>query len=50
MTEQAPEPTGDEIPDGTQIPVETDFDLGVEEGDAGVDDDGTEEWYEQGED
>jgi hypothetical protein len=43
MTEQYPEPTDDETPDGTQLP--TADDLPDEEGDAGVEDDGTEEWY-----
>lgn len=37
------EPTDDTVPDGTQIPTEDD--LPDEEGDAGIDDDGTEEWY-----
>jgi hypothetical protein len=45
MTEQYPEPTGDDVPDGTQIPTHEDGELPEEEGDAGVNDDGTEEWY-----
>lgn len=36
MTELYPEPTEDDVPDGTQIP--TDDDLPDEEGDAGVGD------------
>jgi hypothetical protein len=43
MSEQYPEPTGDDIPDGTQLPG--DGPEVAEEGDAGVDDTGTEEWY-----
>lgn len=34
MTEQYPEPTEDDVPDGAQIP--TDDDMPDEEGDAGV--------------
>lgn len=45
MTEQAPEPTDDSVPDGTQLPTPGVYDMSPEEGDAGVDDDGTEEWY-----
>lgn len=36
-------PTDDDHPDGTQLP--TIVDLPDEEGDAGVNDDGTEDWY-----
>jgi hypothetical protein len=36
MSEQHPEPTEDDIPDGTQIP--TDEEMPDEEGDAGVGD------------
>ena len=46
MSEQHPEPTGDSIPDGIQLP--THEELPEEEGDAGVNDDGTEEWYGEG--
>lgn len=47
MTEQVPEPTGDEIPDGTQLPTDP---AGPEEtGDAGVNDTGNEPWYDTGE-
>lgn len=41
-------PTDDDTPDGTQLP--TAVDLPDEEGDAGVNDDGTEDWYAEGED
>lgn len=42
------EPTDDSVADGTQLP--TVDDLPAEEGDAGVNDTGSEEWYEEGED
>ena len=42
-TEPIEDPTDDTVPDGTQLP--TDDEMPDEEGDAGVDDDGTEEWY-----
>ncbi|HEY9415888.1 MAG TPA: hypothetical protein VIQ30_14085 [Pseudonocardia sp.] len=48
MTEPVAEPTDDTVADGTQLP--TTDDLPDEEGDAGVNDNGTEEWYEEGED
>jgi hypothetical protein len=49
MTEPvAEEPTDDTVADGTQLP--TADELPDEEGDAGVNDDGTEEWYDGGED
>lgn len=47
MTEQYPEPTDDSVPDGTQLPIGGDDDEGQDQ-DAGVADDGTEEWYEEG--
>lgn len=48
MTEPVAEPpTADSVADGTQLP--TGADLPEEEGDAGVNDDGTEEWYDEGE-
>ncbi len=43
MTDTYPEPTGDSVPDGTELP--TMDELPEEEGDAGVNDIGTEEWY-----
>lgn len=46
MTEPNLEPTDDDTPDGTQLPTEEE--VPDEEGDAGIDDDGTEEWYEEG--
>ena len=48
MTEPvADEPTDDTVADGTQLP--TAENLPAEEGDAGVNDTGTEEWYDGGE-
>ena len=44
MSEPVNEPTDDTVPDGTQLPDPDAPDI-AEEGDAGVDDDGTEEWY-----
>lgn len=52
MTEQVPEPTGDEIPDGTQLPQYgadsrvADEVAEAEQGDAGVNDTGSEPWYQ----
>jgi hypothetical protein len=47
MTQPYPEPTGDDVPDGTQIP--TADDLEDEEGDAGVGDvDLPDEVFEEG--
>lgn len=43
MSEPNYEPTDGKVWDGTVIP--TDDDLPDEEGDAGVNDTGTEEWY-----
>lgn len=43
MSEPIPEPTDDTVEDGTRLP--TSNEMPDEEGDAGVDDDGTEEWY-----
>ena len=43
MSEPIPEPTDDTVEDGTRLP--TSKEMPDEEGDAGVDDDGTEEWY-----
>lgn len=37
MTNAVPEPTGDDVPDGTQLPIE-DGDMPEEEGDAGLPD------------
>ena len=48
MSEAANEPTDDDIADGTQLP-DNDAEEVDEEGDAGVNDDGTEEWYQEGE-
>lgn len=48
MTENYPEPTGDEVWDGTRLPTPGVYDMSPEEGDAGVNDDGTEEWYGEG--
>lgn len=41
---EVPEPTGDDVPDGTQLPDDTGAEI-VEEGDAGVNDTGDEPWY-----
>lgn len=49
MTYPAPEPTPDEVPDGTQLIVDSD-DFPIEEGDAGVNDTGDEPWYKEEED
>jgi len=48
MSEPSLEPTDDTVPDGTQLP-DPDADDRDEEGDAGVNDTGEEEWYEEGE-
>lgn len=47
MSEAVPEATDDSVPDGTQLP---DLEAGelAEEGDAGVNDTGEEEWYGEG--
>lgn len=56
MSESINEPTDDSVADGTQIPEYHDIvaesgEWGeLEQGDAGVNDDGTEEWYDEGED
>lgn len=47
MTVQAPEPTGDDVPDGTQLPDETAEEIVEEGSDAGVADTGDEEWYQE---
>jgi hypothetical protein len=47
---EAPEPTDDNIPDGTQIPSEDGDEEGNQDQDAGVNDTGEESWYQAGED
>ena len=47
MSEPTQEPTDDTVPDGTQLPVGGDNETGQDQ-DAGVDDDGTEIWYGEG--
>lgn len=45
MTNAAPEPTDDNVPDGTQLPRRGLENTQAEEGDAGVNDTGDEPWY-----
>ena len=47
MSEPINEPTDDSVPDGTQLPAGGDEEFGQDQ-DAGVVDDGTEEWYQEG--
>lgn len=50
MSEPTFEPTDDSVPDGTQLPHPGADPGFVEEGDADVNDDGTEEWYGESDD
>ena len=50
MSETNIEPTGDDVPDGTQLPVKTEEDEPNQDQDAGVSDTGAESWYETGDD
>lgn len=50
MSETVPEPTGDEVPDGTQLPLGEEEDEPNQDKDAGVSDTGAESWYGTDED